>query len=109
MLVLVWSLSTWWPQSRRVAQPIVWLSGIATTVFLTALVVQTVWVDSVPKAVIVREQVDVMFSPQTNATTYFTLPEGTIIQVLGHEFGWVQLKRADGLSGWIPDDALSAL
>ena len=109
VLGLVWSLSTWWPQSRRVAQPIAWLSGITAAVFLTALVAQTAWVDGVPKAVIVREHIDVKFSPQATGTTHFTLPEGALVRVLGHEFGWVQLKRADGLSGWVPEDALSAL
>lgn len=109
VLALVWTLSTWWPQSRRVARPLVWLSGIVTAVFLTAWVVQTAWVDAIPKAVIAREQVEVKFSPQAAGTTHFTLPEGTIVQVLRHEFSWVQLKRADGLSGWAPEDALKTL
>ena len=108
-LVLVWSLSTWWPQSRRVAQPIAWLSGIVATVFLTALAVQTVWVDGVPKAVIMRKQVDVKFSPQATSTTHFTLPEGTLVRLLGHEFGWAQVKRADGRIGWMPEDTLKVL
>ncbi len=109
MLALVWSLSAWWPQTRRVARLIAWLSGIVAAVFLTALVVQTVWVDAVPKAVVVREQIEVKFSPQATGTTHFTLPEGTIVQVIGHAFGWVQLKRTDGLSGWAPEETLNAL
>ena len=109
MLALLWSLSTWKPQTRRVARPIARLSGIVAVVFLTALAVQTVWVDAVPKAVVVREQVEAKFSPQATGTTHFTLPEGAIVRVLGHEFGWVQLKRADGLSGWTPEDGLKVL
>ena len=109
LLVLMWSLATWKPQTRRVAQPVVWLSGTTALVFFTALVVKTLVLDGVPKAVVVREQIDVKFSPQTTGTTHFELPEGTIVQVLGHEFGWVQLKRADGLSGWVPEDTLNAL
>ncbi len=109
LVVCVWSLPTWWPKTHRVARPIGWFTGIVATVFLTALVVQTVWVDGVPKAVIVTGQVEVKFSPQATGTTHFTLPEGTLVQVLAHEFGWIQLKRADGLSGWVPEDVLSAL
>ena len=107
VLVLTWSLSIWRPQSRRVARPIAWLSGMFTAVFVTALVAQTVWIDAAQKAVVVRGQVEVKFSPQTTGTIHFALPEGTIVQVIGHEFGWVQLKRADGLSGWAPEDVLN--
>ena len=109
VLMLVWALSTWWPQSRRVARPMAWLSGIVTVIFLTALMAQTVWVDAVPKAVVVRGQIEVHFSPQATGTTHFSLPEGTIVQVLRHEFGWVQLRRADGLSGWVPEETLDTL
>ncbi len=109
LLVLVWSLSTWWPKARRVARPIRWFIGIIAAVFLTALVVQTVWVDGVAKAVIVSGQVEVKFSPQVTGTTHFTLPEGTVVQVVRHEFGWVQLKRADGLSGWAPEETVNTL
>ena len=107
--MLVWTLSTWWPQSRRIARALAWCAGIVAAIFLTALVVQTVGVDGVPKAVVVRKHVTVKFSPQTTGTTHFTLPEGTLVQVLTQAFGWVQLKRADGLSGWAPEDALNTL
>jgi len=109
LVACIWILSRWWPLSRRIARPVAWLSGFLAAVFLAAWIVQTVWVDAVPKAVIVREQVDVKFSPQTAGTTHFILPEGTIVQVLGHEFGWVQLKRADGLSGWAPEETVKTL
>ncbi len=109
LVVCVWSLSTWWPQSRRVARPIAWLSGIVAAVFLTALAIQTVWVDAVPRAVVVPEHIEVKFSPQSAGTTHFTLPEGAIVQVLRHEFGWVQLKRGDGLAGWALEETLRAL
>lgn len=109
LFVFVWSFSTWWPQSRRVARPVAWLSGSFAAVFCAALVAQTVWIDAVPKAVVVTGQVEVKFSPQATGTTHFTLSEGTIVQLISHEFGWVQLKRADDLSGWAPEDALNTL
>ena len=109
VLTLVWALSTWWPQSRRAARPMAWLSGVAAVSVLTALAAQTVWVDAALKAVAVRGRVEVKFSPQAIGTTHFTLPEGAIVQVLRHEFGWVQLRRADGLSGWAPEDTLETL
>ena len=109
MLGLVWSLATWWPRTRRVAGPVAWLLGLVAAVFLAALIVQTVWVDAVPRAVVVREPIEVKFSPQATGTTHFTLPEGTIVHILRHEFGWVQLTRADGLSGWAPEGAVKTL
>ena len=104
-----WSLSTWWPQSRRVARPIVWVAGALTAIVLVALIAQTGWVEGVLTAVVVRERAEVKFSPQPTGTTHFTLPEGTLVRVLGHEFGWAQISRADGRSGWLPDDTLRAL
>ena len=109
LVVCAGILSTWWPQSRRVARPLAWLSGLVAAVFLTALSVQTAWIDAVPTAIVVPEQLEVKFSPQSAGTTHFTLPAGAIVQRLRHEFGWVQLKRRDGLAGWAPEEALSAL
>jgi SH3-like domain-containing protein len=83
--------------------------SLVAGLLLTALVVQTVWIDAVPRAVVVTDRDEAKFAPQTTATAHFTLPEGVLVRVLGQEFGWAQIKRADGRTGWVPADSMKAL
>lgn len=109
LLVLAWSLSTWRPKAHRVARPLAWFAGIVAAGFVTALLVQTIGVDAAQRAVIVTERVEVKFSPQASGTTHFTLPEGALVRLIGREFGWAQVTRADGLTGWISERDMKAL
>lgn len=106
---IAWALVGWAPRARALTRPVAWCVSLATTVVLAALVVQTVCVDGVPKAVTVGKGVEVKFAPQESGTLHFTLPQGAVVRVLGREFGWVQVARADGKSGWVKENALKRL
>ena len=104
--VIAWMLAGWMPRARAFMRPTAWLASIATAALLTALIVQTVWVEDVPRAVTIGKSVEVKFAPQESGTLHFALPEGAVVRVLGRQFGWVQVARADGKSGWMKEDGL---
>ena len=86
-----------------------WACAALTALAVVVLMTQTVAIDAVATAVVTQERVDVKFAPQEAATTHFTLSEGTLIRVLGQEFGWIQVRRADGRTGWVPESAAQPL
>jgi len=53
------------------------------------------------RAVIISEAVDVRFEPSDDATAYFTLHEGAVIQVTKFQKDWSKIKRRDGKAGWL--------
>ena len=107
--VLGWILVLWLPAIRRIGSPAAWLASLSAAAFLAALMVQAGWVDAVPTALTVRDQVEVKFAPQATGTTHYTLPAGTRVRVLGREGSWVQVRRADGRAGWISAEAVRDL
>ena len=109
LTAILWGIFSWLPVVRRMVRPLAWLASVAVGFSLLALVAQTVWIDSLPRAVVIREVADAKFAPQAGGTTHFTLPEGALVRLLGREFGWAQVKRADGRIGWMPGDALKVL
>jgi hypothetical protein len=109
LAAVLWGICAWLPVARRIARPMAWLASAAVGFLLVALVVQTVWIESVPRAVVIRETIDVKFAPQASGTTHYELPEGAVVGVLGREFGWMQIRRTDGRTGWVPESSLKAL
>ena len=109
LAVISWMLVTWQRRVRPLARCVAWMASLGAGLAFLALVTQTVWIDRMPRAVTLRDRVDVKFSPQDTGTTHFTLPDGAVVRVLDQEFGWVQVKRADGRAGWVPADAVRRL
>jgi len=109
LTVLCWTICAWWTLARPILRPCAWLVSLVAGLLLTALVAQSVWIDSVPRAVVIADGVEAKFAPQANSTSHFTLPEGALVRFLGQEFGWAQIKRADGRTGWVENDSLKAL
>jgi len=56
-------------------------------------------------AVVVAAEGEVKFEPQENATTYFTLGEGSTVEVIDVSAGWYKIRRADGKIGWLDKNA----
>lgn len=102
-------IAAWSPRLRGGVRPFAWGCGIAAGVSWLALMVQTAGIDAVPKAVVILGQADAKFSPQSTGTTHFTLPEGTVVCVLGRDAGWIQVRRGDGRSGWVPEETTLSL
>ena len=57
------------------------------------------------KAVIISEAAPVRFEPSGDATSHFTLHEGTVIRVKESQQEWSKIERRDGKSGWLKNDA----
>jgi Uncharacterized protein conserved in bacteria len=53
------------------------------------------------KAVAVQSDGVVRFEPNSNATVYYPLAEGSRVQILAQKTGWVLIQRRDGKLGWI--------
>ncbi len=109
LAALCWTIVAWWPLVRPVLRPCAWVVSLVAGLLLTALMAQTVWIDGVSRGVVIEDRVEAKFAPQATGTTHFTLPEGTLVRLLGQEFGWAQIKRADGRTGWVPSTSLKAL
>lgn len=109
LTALCWTIFAWWPHARTVLRPCAWVASLAAGLLLTALVAQTVWIDAVPRAVVITDRVEAKFAPQATATAHFTLSEGALVRVLAEEFGWAQIRRGDGRTGWVQDDSLKTL
>ena len=109
LFAVAWIGAAWIPGLRSTARPLVWIGGSLIAILAASLVTQTVWIDRVPRAVVIRDETEAKFAPQEIGTTHFTLSEGTVLRVLGREHGWVQVKRIDGRAGWVPEQAVASL
>ncbi len=52
-------------------------------------------------AIIITKDVPARFEPSEGGTVYFTLPEGSRIEVLESADAWAKVVRSDGKIGWI--------
>lgn len=104
-----WGLRGWWEGPRPLVTPLAWASSLAAAVLLVAVGTQHVAVDRVATAVAVGDGMPVRFAPQETGTTYFTVPEGAVLRVLQRRDGWMQIRRADGRTGWMAEQALKTL
>ncbi len=60
-------------------------------------------------AVVIVKESQVSFEPLENATVYFTLGQGSLVEVLQKQDGWVKLRRADGRIGWTQASAIATI
>ncbi len=104
-----WGLRGWWEGPRPLVTPLAWVSSLAAAVLLVAVGTQHVAVDRVATAVAVHDGLPVRFAPQETGTTSFTVPEGAVLRVLQRRDGWMQIRRADGRTGWMAEQALKTL
>ena len=59
------------------------------------------------EAVVVAKTADARFGPLAEATTHFTLYEGTKVRILSSQGAWKKIRRADGKTGWIKRDKIA--
>jgi tetratricopeptide (TPR) repeat protein len=60
-------------------------------------------------AVVIVKMAQVKFEPLKSATTYFTLTEGSEVEVIDKTGSWYKVKRPDGKIGWIEKTALGTI
>ncbi len=61
------------------------------------------------QAIIIKPRGLVRFEPSTQATVYFSSPEGSKLQITSKKDRWWLVKRPDGKSGWIDKTNLSEI
>ena len=49
------------------------------------------------------------FEPKEDATSHFTLWEGTKVKILKEENQWMKIQRSDGKLGWISSDTIERI
>jgi tetratricopeptide (TPR) repeat protein len=52
-------------------------------------------------SIVTSRQADVRFEPSETATTFFKLPEGSLVEILEKTGDWYKIKRSDGKLGWV--------
>ena len=57
-------------------------------------------------AVVVNNEVDAKFEPLENATIYFRLSEGSMVEVVEESGDWYKVRRLDNKLAWVKKDAL---
>lgn len=63
-------------------------------------------VDNVSYGVILKPTVTVYSEPRKEATEIFMVHEGTKVEILRHNNGWLEIKLDDGKTGWLKADTL---
>lgn len=58
-------------------------------------------------AVVTVSQADARFEPLDNATVYFSLPEGSKVEVVEKAGDWCKIRRFDNKLAWIKQDVLA--
>lgn len=58
------------------------------------------------QGVIVQKDVETKYEPIDKSTTYYTLAEGSDVQILKTRNGWCQVRRPDGKIGWVKKEAV---
>jgi len=114
-----WTIALWWlfwsllAVRLFIAGPRLALGRAATLIAALWLLVAASWtfrvveLDAANAAVVVAAgQTPARFEPSDSGTPHFTLTPGAALAVLEERDGWLQVRRADGLRGWIPADAV---
>lgn len=60
-------------------------------------------------AVVLAASVEIRSAPQEEATTVFTLHEGTTVAVVRDSQGWLQVSLPNGFAGWARQEALGRI
>jgi len=61
------------------------------------------------EGVIMRDRVEVRYSPAEDGTVAFNLHEGSTVRLIRRRNGWVQVRIPGGKSGWIETGAVQAV
>ena len=83
----------------------------STTTLIILLITQTSYHDNFTKkeAIIFSETITVNSAPTRNSTNLFTLHAGTKIEIIDIIGDWINIKIANGNSGWIAQNSIKEL
>lgn len=57
-------------------------------------------------AVVINQEAQSKFEPLESATTYFTLGQGSLVEVIETTPSWAKIRRQDGKIGWVHQSSL---
>ena len=57
-------------------------------------------------AVVISQEAQSRFEPLESATTYFTLGQGSLVEVIETTLSWAKIRRQDGKIGWVSQSSL---
>lgn len=63
----------------------------------------------IKKGVIIENNISVLSGPQDEYDKLFTLNAGSIAKVMEHNNGWMRVRLANGLEGWIVSSAIKQI
>ncbi len=90
-----------------------WRLGLSALLLcaLTTLNLGLRWsqVEGLGQAVVVVDELSVRYEPNHKGTEHYRLAEGTMVEVRSEREDWLQVRRHDGLRGWVPKSALELL
>ena len=120
-LVLVWT-AAWWGlwialalrmlvgRGRVGLSRVAWIAALAATFVGASLGYRLSRIEGDGRAVVTAAgKTVVRYEPSSAGADYFTVGEGTLLEVRKARARWVQVERADGLRGWAPADAITRL
>ena len=82
-----------------------------SVLFIGASLALRLWSDEISSwAVVVGPGVTAArFEPASGGKEHFRLEEGALVEVRDAREGWAQVRRRDGLRGWIPEESVGRL
>lgn len=106
ILVLL-SLMLWLTGLRKIA---VWLAGILGVFLVVSLLALSRKAGFYERgAVVVAPGVEAKFEPRQEATTHFSIPEGSSVSVLDRSADWAKVRRHDAKIGWVHASSIEAI
>jgi tetratricopeptide (TPR) repeat protein len=109
-LLLALALRLTWPQTHQPATRVALVLGALLLFAGANLGYRVARYDLAEDAVVTRAgETPVRFEPSPDGTTHFSVPEGTLLQILESRDGWLQVARPDGRRGWVEASACTRL
>lgn len=73
------------------------------------LLIGRVAIDHMPSGIVLSDQADVKEGADPNYKTSFQVHAGLHVRLLDHDQDWVRIRLANGLEGWVPEQAIGRL
>lgn len=95
---------------RKTLRYFIIVSGCVFILFALALITQINWFEYQTRAVVINDQVRIVFEPSEDAMdTELLLYEGHTVRIIGTDGRFYKIKRPDGQSGWVRSEDLELL
>jgi len=95
--------------SSRKMNKIIWLVT-SIFMFLLILFINKVYIfETIQFGIILSDKVSIVSEPNISGTEMFILHEGTKVQALRKSGDWLEIKIADGKTGWLKSETMESI